>query len=189
MLSDRVPLRGQLSRRVKTGPEVRVGVDAGGTFTDVVVLERGVAHALKVPTDAGLVEGLARARGLVTESATVVAGTTWVTNAVLERNLARTALVTTAGFADVLEIGRQARDDLYDLSRPARVPPPVPRELCFEVAERVGPDGMPLLELTEEEANRVAAAVRAAGVDAGGGCLPHPYPNPGDEARLAAALG
>src|ERR671935_221688 len=170
MLSDRVPLRGQLSRRVKTGPEVRVGVDAGGTFTDVVVLERGVAHALKVPTDAGLVEGLARARGLVTESATVVAGTTWVTNAVLERNLARTALVTTAGFADVLEIGRQARDDLYDLSRPARVPPPVPRELCFE------------------EAQRVAAAVRAGDVEAVAICLLHSYAHPLHEQQLAAAL-
>ena len=123
-------------------PETRIGVDAGGTFTDVVVLEDGVAHALKVPTDAGLDEGLARARAIVAGMPTVVAGTTWVTNAVLERKLARTALVTTAGFADVLEIGRQARDDLYDLSRPARVPPPVPRTLCFEAAERVGPDGM-----------------------------------------------
>ena len=188
MLSDRVPLRGQLSRRVKTGPEVRVGVDAGGTFTDVVVLERGVAHALKIPTDAGLVEGLARARGLVTESATVVAGTTWVTNAVLERNLARTALVTTAGFADVLEIGRQARDDLYDLSRPARVPPPVPRELCLEVAERVGPDGTPLRPLTDEEAQRVAAAVRAGDVEAVAICLLHSYAHPMHEQQLAAAL-
>jgi N-methylhydantoinase A len=174
---------------VKTGQEARVGIDAGGTFTDVVVLADGLAHALKVPTDAGLGEGLARGRDLVATRPTVVAGTTWVTNAVLEQKLARTALVTTEGFADVLAIGRQARDDLYDLARPARVPPPVPRELCFEVAERVGPDGMPLLELTEEEANRVAAAVRAAGVEAVAVCLLHSYANPGHEERLATALG
>jgi len=173
---------------VKTGQEVRVGVDAGGTFTDVVVLDGGVAQAVKVPTDAGLGEALARVRDLVAERPTVVAGTTWVTNAVLEQKLARTALVTTEGFADVLEIGRQARDDLYDLARPARVPPPVPRELCFEAAERVGPDGMPLLRLTEEEAKRVAEDVRAAGVEAVAVCFLHSYANPEHEARLAASL-
>jgi N-methylhydantoinase A len=166
----------------------RVGVDAGGTFTDVVVLADGVAQALKVPTDVGLVKGLARARELLTERPTVVAGTTWVTNAVLERKLARTALVTTAGFADVLQIGRQARDDLYDLSRPARVSPPVRRELCFEAAERVGPDGTPLQSLTEEEAQAVASAVRAAGVEAVAVCLLHSYAYPEHEQRLAAAL-
>jgi N-methylhydantoinase A len=168
--------------------KTRVGVDAGGTFTDVVVLADGVARALKVRTDAGLGEGLERARELLGETPTVVAGTTWVTNAVLERKLALTALVTTAGFADVLEIGRQARDGLYDLSRPARVAPAVPRELCFEVAERVGPDGSPLRPLTDEEAQRVAAAVRAAGVEAVAICLLHSYSHPEHEQRLAAAL-
>src|SRR5439155_18479090 len=120
MLYDRVPVRGHSFRSVKTGQESRVGIDAGGTFTDVVVLDGGIAHAVKVPTDVGLGEGLARARGLLATRPTVIAGTTWVTNAVLERKLARTALVTTEGFADVLQIGRQARDDLYDLARPAR---------------------------------------------------------------------
>ena len=189
MLYDRVPVRGHSFRSVKKEQEARVGVDAGGTFTDVVVLDGGVAQALKVPTDLGLGEALAHARGLLATRPTVVAGTTWVTNAVLERKLARTALVTTEGFADVLEIGRQARDDLYDLARPARPRPPVPRDLCIEVAERVGPDGMPLLRLTEEEAQRVAAEVRAAGVEAVAVCLLHSYANPDHEARLAAALG
>jgi N-methylhydantoinase A len=189
MLYHRVPVRGHSFRSVKTGQEARVGVDAGGTFTDVVVLDGGVAQALKVPTDAGLGEGLSRARGLISTRPTVVAGTTWVTNAVLEQKLARTALVTTEGFADILEIGRQARDDLYDLARPTRVPSPVPRDLCIEAAERIGPDGMPLLRLTEAEAKRVAAEVRAAGVEAVAVCLLHSYANPGHEARLAAALG
>ena len=177
-----------LSDPVKTAPEPRVGVDAGGTFTDVVVLEAGVAQALKVPTHAGLGEGLARARDLLSGKPTVVAGTTWVTNAVLERKLARTALVTTAGFGDVLAVGRQARDDLYDLSRPARVTPPVPCELCFEVEERVRADGTPLRPLSDEEAERVAAAVRAAGVEAVAICLLHSYAYPQHEQCLAAAL-
>jgi N-methylhydantoinase A len=173
---------------VKNELQARIGVDAGGTFTDVVVLAGGVLQALKTPTDAGLEEGLTQARALVAGRPTVVAGTTWVTNAVLERKLARTALVTTAGFAGVLEIGRQARDDLYDLSRPARVTAPVPRELCFEVAERVGPDGTPLVRLTDEEAHRVAAEVRAAGVQAAAVCLLHSYANPEHEQQLEAAL-
>src|SRR2546425_5399904 len=188
MLYLRVPLRGHSFRSVKTGPAPRVGIDAGGTFTDVVVLDGGIAQALKVPTDVGLGEGLAQARGLFATRPTVVAGTTWVTNAVLEKKLARTALVTTEGFADVLEIGRQARDDLYDLHRRARVPPPVPRHLCFEAAERIGADGTPLVALSIEETERVAAAVRAAGVEAVAVCLLHSYANPDHEARLAAAL-
>jgi N-methylhydantoinase A len=188
MLYDRVPVRGNTFRSVKTMPEARVGVDAGGTFTDVVVLDGGLAQSLKLPTDAGLAQGLGRARRIVAGTPTVVAGTTWVTNAVLEKKLARTALVTTQGFADVLEIGRQARDDLYDLHRRARVPPTVPRQLCFEAAERIGPDGAPLVVLSSEETERVAAAVDAAGVDAVAVCLLHSYANPEHEARLAAAL-
>jgi N-methylhydantoinase A len=168
--------------------DAKVGIDAGGTFTDVVVLESGTARSLKVPADAGLVEGLARARPLVFGGPAVVAGTTWVTNAVLEGRLARTALVTTEGFGDVLEIGRQARDDLYDLRRPARVRPPVPRELCFEAAERMGPDGTPLVRLTEDEARQVVAVLRSAGVDAVAVCFLHSYANPEHELRLAAAL-
>ena len=189
MLYDRVPVRGNSLRSVKTTPEVRVGVDAGGTFTDVVVLDGGLAQSLKLPTDAGLSEALARARRLVTGTPTVVAGTTWVTNAVLEKKLARTALVTTEGFADVLEIGRQARDNLYELHQRARVPPPVPRQLCFEAAERIGADGSQLVPLSIEETKRVAAAVRAAGVEAVAICLLHSYVNPEHEARIAATLG
>jgi N-methylhydantoinase A len=173
---------------VDTAPDARVGVDAGGTFTDVVVLDAGRAQSLKVPTDAGLGAGLGRALPLVGGAPAVVAGTTWVTNAVLEGRLARTALVTTEGFTDVLEIGRQARDYLYDLTRPARVRPVVPRELCFGVRERLAADGTALVPLDGEEVERVAAALRDAGVEAVAVCLLHSYANPAHEARLAAAL-
>jgi N-methylhydantoinase A len=173
------------------GAEARIGLDSGGTFTDVVVLAPdGRASPLKAPSDAPPDELLSRCRALAANGAqAVVTGTTRVTNAVLEGKLARTALVTTAGFRDVLAIGRQARDDLYDLRRPARVAPPVSRELCFEVAERLAADGTPLLALSDDEARRVAGLLHEAGVEAIAVCLLHAYANPEHEARLGAALG
>jgi N-methylhydantoinase A len=176
---------------MKSGAEIRVGLDSGGTFTDVIVVDPGgSARALKARSDAPPAEVLERCRAVIGDArpAAVVAGTTQITNAVLEGRLARTALVTTAGFRDVLEIARQARDDLYDLRRPARVAPPVPRELCFEAGERLAADGTPLVALTGEEARRVAAAVRDAGVEAVAVCLLHSYVNSEHEARLAEAL-
>jgi N-methylhydantoinase A len=176
---------------MKSGAEARVGLDSGGTFTDAIVLAQdGTAQPLKAPSDAPPEHVLSRCRELAAgvRPGAVVAGTTRITNAVLEGRLPRTALVTTAGFRDVLAIGRQARDDLYDLSRPARVPPVVPRELCFEAAERLAADGTTLVALEEDEAQRVAAAVRDAGVEAVAVCLLHSYANPAHEERLGAAL-
>jgi N-methylhydantoinase A len=177
---------------MKSGADARIGLDAGGTFTDAVVLEPGgTARSLKAPSGAPLVDVLAQCGELLprTPPGAVVAGTTRVTNAVLEGNLARTALVTTSGFRDVLAIGRQARDDLYDLRRPARARPPVPRDLCFEALERVAADGTVLVALTEDEVGRLAAAAREAGVEAVAVCLLHSYANPEHEDRLRAALG
>ena len=170
---------------------MRAGVDAGGTFIDVVGFDPadGKAHPAKVPSDAGIGAGLARSAPLLARAPdAVVAGTTRITNTVLAGSLVRTALVTTEGFGDVLAIGRQARDDLYDLRRPARVPPPVPRHLCFEVAERVASDGSVLVPLAEREAERVASAVRGAGVEAVAVSLLHAYARPEHERRLAEAL-
>ncbi|MDQ3890654.1 MAG: hydantoinase/oxoprolinase family protein [Actinomycetota bacterium] len=170
---------------------MRAGVDAGGTFIDVVGFDASdrKAHPAKVPSDAGVAAGLDRCAPLLARAPdTVVAGTTRITNAVLAGSLARTALVTTEGFRDVLAIGRQARDDLYDLRRPARVPPPVPRDLCFEVAERVASDGSILVPLAEGEVERVASAVRAAGVEAVAVSLLHAYARPEHERRLAEGL-
>jgi N-methylhydantoinase A len=126
---------------------MRVGVDTGGTFTDCVVLEHGEIKILKVfstPEDAsrGVLDGvrrLAQASQLA-GPLEIVHGTTVGTNSLLERSGARVALVTTAGFEDVIEIGRQARQRLYDLEA-RQAPPLVPRKLRFGVRERTVADG------------------------------------------------
>jgi N-methylhydantoinase A len=128
-----------------------VGVDVGGTFTDLVAVNRagGQPVHLKVSTvsgdpAAGFMEAIKalRLRAGVGpgEIESIFHGTTLVTNAIIERNLAKTALVTTKGFRDILEIGRHWRSDLYD---PEFEPPPtlVRRALRFEVDERIDADG------------------------------------------------
>ena len=125
---------------------ISVGVDVGGTFTDLVAVVEGELVTAKVPSVAGdEARGVAAAlaaAGVAADAVDVLAhGTTVATNALLERRGARTALVTTEGFRDVLEIGRQNRASLYDLT--AHKPAPlVPRELRFTVRERMGPEGV-----------------------------------------------
>lgn len=126
----------------------RVGVDIGGTFTDVIAVEpaSGVARTAKVRTRLGNPLASLRAALAALDLAwddveVLVHGTTVVTNAIVEERLPAVALVTTEGFADVLAIGRQNRRSLYSLSLPPRLPPLVPEQLRFEVRERIGPDG------------------------------------------------
>jgi len=116
---------------------ISVGVDVGGTFTDLVAIVDGGLVTAKVPSVAGdEARGVAAAlaaAGVDADAVGVLAhGTTVATNALLERRGARTALVTTEGFRDVLEIGRQNRASLYDLTA-HRPPPLVPRDLRFTV--------------------------------------------------------
>src|SRR4051794_33500016 len=126
--------------------ETRLGVDVGGTFTDLVALSaEGALVTAKVPsTPRDQSEGVMNALGTSeVEVDAVIAlahGMTVATNALLERRGARTALVTTEGFRDVLEIARQNRPHLYDLAQD-RPPGLVPRDLRFSVRERMGPDG------------------------------------------------
>ena len=125
--------------------DISVGVDVGGTFTDLVAVVDGELVTAKVPSRRARRRGVAAAlaaAGVEAEAVGVLAhGTTVATNALLERRGARTALVTTEGFRDVIEIGRQNRPSLYDLTRD-RPPPLVPRELRFTVRERMGPEGV-----------------------------------------------
>ncbi len=150
---------------------MRIGIDIGGTFTDLQVLDSrtGALHSLKTATTSedpslGLMAGLAEAAHrfgfAVTEIGYLLHGTTIATNAVLERKLARGVLLTTAGFRDVLEIGRHARRDVYGL-KPHREPPLVPRERRVDVAERVRADGSVEHALTEAAAADAVAAVRS----------------------------
>nr|MBA2715368.1 hydantoinase/oxoprolinase family protein [Rubrobacteraceae bacterium] len=131
----------------------RLGVDVGGTFTDLVALSEGELITAKVPsTPRDQSEGVMTAiETSDAEPGAVIAlahGMTVATNALLERRGSRTALVTTQGFRDVLEIARQNRPALYDLTydRPS---PLVPRELRFMVDERMGPEGE--VEALDEE--------------------------------------
>ena len=172
-----------------------IGVDVGGTFTDSVLLDYGTVHTAKVPTTPGdESEGVMNAIAAVLERADAAAaevesfahGMTVGTNALLEERGARTALIATRGFADVLEIGRQDRPHLYRLCAPKPWPLVEP-ELRFEAEERVGPEGI-LAALGEAEPERLAEAVRASGAESVAVCLLFSYLEPAHEQQIAAHL-
>ena len=167
-----------------------ISVDTGGSFTDLLLLEDGRFRALKVPstpTDPAAAV-LAGVRALIEEGRPFVLlhGSTVATNALLERNGARVALVTNRGFEDVIEIGRQNRPQLYALVG-RRPPPLVDRERRFGIAGRLGPDGTEIEALDPAELAALAGRVRDA--DAVAVILLHAYANPEHEARVEEALG
>ena len=171
---------------------IRVGVDTGGTFTDLVRFgPEGISvHKVRSTPDdpsRAIVEGITDVAGAGT-GLDVVHGSTVATNAVLERRGALVALVATAGFEDVVRIGRQTRRALYDLMQEDRRPLVGPA-LTIGVRERLDADGRPLIPLDDDEIARVVAHVRASGATAVAVCLLHAYRNPAHEERLAAALG
>lgn len=176
-------------------PTVRVGVDTGGTFTDFVFELNGRLEIFKLPStpadpsraiSAGLKSIATRLR-VPQEQVEVVHGTTVGTNALLQRRGARTALVTTAGFEDVLVIGRQARPELYNLNA-LRLPPLVPDGLRFGVRERVGASGEILEDLRASELKSLVKKLRAARVDSVAICLLFSFANPSHESSIADAL-
>jgi N-methylhydantoinase A len=170
---------------------VRLGVDVGGTFTDLVALTEGRITTAKVPStpqdQSAAVMDATGAAGIEAGSVSALAhGMTVATNALLERKGARTALITTAGFRDVLEIGRQNRPSLYQL-HVDRPPALVPRDLRFTVSERVGPDGV-IDELADSEIERVVGELERAGVESVAVCLLFGYLYPEHERRLGRAV-
>ena len=170
---------------------VAVGVDTGGTFTDVCALIDGrlvTAKVLSTPDDPSraIVEGL-RAVGLDDRPVDLVHGTTVGTNAVLEDKGARVAFVTTTGFGDLLELGRQNRDALYDLEQPP-VPPPVPRELCVEIAARTSAGGERLAEPDDASLARLRERVESLAPEAVAVDLLFSWLDPALERRIADAL-
>src|SRR5688572_19171706 len=173
----------------------RVGVDTGGTFTDFVYAAGGEIHVFKVastPDDPSrtITEGLRR---IIEELSTPVArievvhGTTVGTNALLQRHGARVALVTTSGFEDVIEIGRQARPELYNLNA-IKPPPLVARDLRYGVSERVAASGEVIEPLTDDEVAGLLRRVRKGKPESIAICLLFSFAHPEHERRIQEAL-
>lgn len=175
--------------------KVRVGVDTGGTFTDFVFEAKGRREIFKLastPSDPSraIADGLqtiAEKTSVALKKLEVVHGTTVGTNALLERRGARTALVTTRGFEDVIVIGRQARPELYNLGA-LKPPPLVSDNLRFGLAGRVMASGEIIEELDEKALAVLVARLRKAKVESVAICLLFSFINPEFEKRIAEAL-
>ena len=176
----------------------RLGIDIGGTFTDATLIDEdsGEVRIGKVPStprdpSIGFHEAtrriLCEAGVAPSDVRYVVHGTTVATNAIIEGKTARTGFITTDGFRDMLEIQRQIRPSLYDLQF-EKPRPLVPRYLCFGVPERLDAEGKVLTALDEAAARRIAAELRAEGVEAVAVCLLHAYINPDHERRVGEIL-
>jgi N-methylhydantoinase A len=176
---------------------LRAGVDIGGTFTDLCVADGDVTVAvgktLTTPHDPSqavetvLVDTLAKLGAGLSDVELVVHGTTLVTNAIIERRGAATALLTTQGFRDSIEIGREKRYELYDLL--VELPRPlVPRHLRFDVPERTHADGSVAVALDEPYVERLAGELADAGVEAVGVSFLHSFTNPEHERRAREAV-
>ncbi|MFL5907299.1 MAG: hydantoinase/oxoprolinase family protein [Solirubrobacterales bacterium] len=172
-----------------------LGVDVGGTFTDAALLDGERLHTAKVPSTpddqsrgvmSAVEQVLRQAEANTPDVEAFTHGMTVGTNALLEERGARTALIATRGFADLIEIGRQNRPSLYHPCR-GRPRPLVGRELRFEAAERVGPSGA-IEELTDEELSRLVDQARGSGVESIAVCLLFAFSESGHEERIASAL-
>ncbi len=178
------------------GQEVRVGADIGGTFTDIVLEVGQILHSTKLLTrpdapERAIVEGIdlvAKRAGVAAgDIDSIIHGTTLATNALIERRGARTALITTKGFRDVIEMRTENRFELYDLN--IVLPPPlVPREDRHVIDERIGADGEILKALDLAELEALAGRIVAEGYESVAVGLIHSYTNPSHERLIKAAL-
>ncbi len=173
---------------------MRIAIDTGGTFTDCVYLRGGRLEILKVPsTPRKPSEAIAHALDRIRESGAdlasleLVCGTTVGTNALLQRKGGRVTLVTTAGFEDVLEIGRQARPQLYNLLF-EKAEPLVPQARRLGLRERLDSDGRVLLAPSRAETARIRRAIARSGAESVAVCLLFSFVNPAHEKLLARAL-
>ncbi len=171
---------------------LRVGVDTGGTFTDFISFDGAQVRVHKVSStpdapERAILQGLdeiLEGRGLALD---ITHGSTVATNALLTRRGAKTALVTTAGFEDVIEIGRQNRKELYNLAY-RRPPALVPRNLRMGVAERLDEKGGEILPLKRSSLGALRRKLQKAGVESVAVCLLHSYANPAHEEEVADAI-
>ena len=178
------------------GPAARLAVDIGGTFTDIVLLDgerRFVSKVLTTPRapELAVIDGTRSALGSAglafADIGLFVHGTTLATNAIIERKGARTALIATDGFRDVIEIADESRFDQYDINI-VKTPPLVPRELRFTVPERLDVHGAVRLALDEQAVRQVAKRIADTGIEAIAVALIHAYANPAHEQRVGAIL-
>ncbi len=170
---------------------VRVGIDTGGTFTDFVFVSPArmwIHKVLSTPHHPGdaIRHGLEEA-GVLGEKLDVIHGSTVATNALLERKGAKLAFIATAGFEDLLEIGRQTRRELYNILVEKRNPL-VPRRLCFGLKERTLSDGQVLQPVESGEVDAVIQKLKKAGVESVAICLLHSYANPANEEKVLRKL-
>jgi N-methylhydantoinase A len=171
---------------------VLAGIDTGGTFTDVVVLDGGGLRHCKVlstPDDPSraIFEGLDRL-GLADKDIRIIHGTTVGTNAVLENKGARVAYVTSEGFADVLTLGRQNREQVYSLRQPP-VAPPVPSSRCLQVSTRIAADGSLLQRAGQASLEALREQLEALDIESVAVNLLFSFLQPGEEQRIAKCLG
>lgn len=174
------------------------GLDIGGTFTDVYMVETGTARVYRFkslttsedPARGAIVavrEACREAGGAIDDLAIVMHATTLVSNALIERKGAKTALVATKGFADLLEIAREKKYDIYDLGLEKATPLAGTSE-CFELAERIAADGSIVEPLDETAATSVIEAISGSGAQTVAVCLLHSYVNPLHERRFGDLL-
>ena len=175
-----------------------IGIDTGGTFTDIVAADAvsGEYRFHKLPTTTddparailqGIEEIIVRCEAQRDEVEFLVLGTTLATNAVLEGKTARTGMLTTAGFRDVLELARQRRPHYFNLDVP-KPTPPATRDCRLEIEERVGCDGEVLASLREDQVARAAKALERRNVEAVAVCFMHAYANPQHERSTCEIL-
>ncbi|MEQ8767812.1 MAG: hydantoinase/oxoprolinase family protein [Planctomycetota bacterium] len=179
-----------MARRIASRDTV-IGVDTGGTFTDLVMIDGDGLRVEKVPStpsDPGqaVLNALEQA-GALDGQGRIVHGTTVATNTLLERKGARCALVTNRGFEDLIEIGRQNRPSLYDLDV-TRKPPLVPRSLRFGIAQRTSADGKELVSLRDRDLESLSKRLAKAEIESVAIGLLFSYLSPAAERRIARAL-
>ncbi len=182
----------------ETGPDnaIRIGVDVGGTFTDFALATPTGIITLKLPTtedqpERAILDGISRLLNgndiAADQVASIVHGTTLATNAIISRKGARTALVTTAGFRDVLELGDESRFDQYDINI-QKPEPLVPRQWRFGIEERMSAGGEVLLPLDEQALADIAGRLEAEQIESAAICFLHAHINGDHEKRARERL-
>jgi len=179
-------------------PQLSIGIDVGGTFTDFFFYDcsSGRVETEKLLTSAsepeksiveGIRTGLNRLDSLGEDIQSIIHGTTLIVNAIIERKGARTGLLTTKGFRDIIEARKEKRYDLYDLG--LELPAPlVPRRYRIGVTERLDEKGEILTPLDESEVNAAVEHLKSVGVESLAICFLHSYRNPIHEKRVAEII-